>query len=95
MSIHKSPKGDDQMTGARTFRAFRVAVLIIGFTTAGAVVLLTGETAFVKNNNVGMKTSPENTRLKNGSGKVDSAPRDVATGQASGKRVHKPISILK
>lgn len=49
----------------------------------------------VAKSNMTVKMSPEYTRQNKGSGKVDTTktPRDAASGQATGKRMYKPVRI--
>lgn len=68
------------------FAAFIAVIVVVPFTY---------EIADAKSNNMSVKISPEITRQKKGSDKIKSAPRDAATGQASGKRSHDPIGKLR
>ena len=70
-------------------------ICFAAFIAVIAVVPFTYEIADAKSNNMSVKMSPEMTRQKKGGGKIESAPRDAATGQASGKRSHDPLGKLR
>ena len=79
------------MTPAKTI----YGICSAAFIAAIVVVPFTYEIADAKSNNMSVKISPETTRQKKGSGNTERAPRDPATGQASGKRIHDPIWIQR
>lgn len=84
-----------QMRHAQLFRSLCAApFFIITIIIAVGGGFLFSSMAVAKSN-MTVKMSPEYTRQNKGSGKVDTtkAPRDAASGQATGKRMYKPTRI--
>ena len=65
------------------WRAIVLAIVVAAISLPGAPAAAKGKMT--------VKIAPEYTRAKKGSGKAEVTKRDVSSGQATGKRTHKPV----
>ena len=65
------------------WRAIVLAIAVAGISLPGGPAAAKGKMT--------VKMAPEYTSAKKGSGKAEVAKRDVSSGQATGKRTHKPV----
>ena len=65
------------------WRAIVLAIVVAAISLPGAPAAAKGKMT--------VKIAPEYTRAKKGSGKAEVTERDVSSGQATGKRTHKPV----